>query len=65
MISASARKMHRGGTSTVQSINQSLLALDGAARASLNPSNGAVSQQSDSGVPAAEANMSQAAELGG
>jgi hypothetical protein len=29
MLSASARKMHRNGVSTSQSINQSLVALDG------------------------------------
>jgi len=30
MLSASSRKMHRNGVSTSQSINQSLVALDGA-----------------------------------
>lgn len=59
MISASARKMHRDGTSTSQSINRSLAALDGAAQHSPDGQKPDAPRPSGAGDPAPDARKSE------
>lgn len=64
MLSASARKMHRNGSSTAQSINQSLVALDGGRDRSA-VAEGQVNDQVPSGdAVKTEENLSDAAQAG-
>lgn len=63
MLSASARKMHRNGASTSQSINQCLVALNGSQHHSaLNQ--GQVNEPVNVDVVEAAANISSAAQAG-
>lgn len=66
MLSASARKMHRNGSSTAQSINQSLVALDGGRdRSPLAQGQVQVNDQVSSGdTVKTEENASDAAHAG-
>lgn len=64
MLSASARKMHRNGSSTAQSINQSLVALDGGRDRSA-VAGGQVNDQMPSGdAVKTEENLSDGAQAG-
>jgi hypothetical protein len=61
MISASARKMHRNGISTSQSINQSLVALDGVPQDSPEADNAAAATASAAGAATTDASVPEPA----
>jgi hypothetical protein len=64
MLAASARKMHRDGVSMSQSINQSLVALDGGREHSALAERQVNDEASNGDAARAEGNLSDTAQAG-
>jgi hypothetical protein len=64
MLAASARKMHRDGVSTSQSINESLVALHGMQNDSTIEKRNVTADTLNADGPKAEGNHAEAAQVG-